>query len=178
MPNISTPTTTTAGSRSPQTHANVLVTRTFSKIYGLAGERIGWAIGRADVIAAMHRIRAPFNVTTAGQAAALAALGDDGVRRRTAATHNRAMARAGSPTRSRALGNHGLRAVPSKANFVLVLFEGALTAEAAYKGLMERGLYRPLAARAGPAARPAHHHRHRGRDARRRRGARASWRAA
>jgi len=38
-----------------------------------------------------------------------------------------------------ALGNAGLRAVPSKANFILVLFEGKLTAEVAYKGLMERG---------------------------------------
>src|SRR3546814_12513225 len=46
---------------------NVLVTRTFSKIYGLAAERIGWGYASAEVIDALHRIRAPFNVTTAGQ---------------------------------------------------------------------------------------------------------------
>ena len=43
---------------------NVLVTRTFSKIYGLAGERIGWGTGDAEIIANLNRIRGPFNVTT------------------------------------------------------------------------------------------------------------------
>ena len=56
-----------------------------------------------------------------------------------------------------ALGNHGLRAVPSEANFVLVLFEGELTGEAAYDGLAEARLHHPLAAGPGPAARPADH---------------------
>ncbi|MFN7323759.1 MAG: pyridoxal phosphate-dependent aminotransferase, partial [Sphingomonadales bacterium] len=57
-------------------HANVLVTRTFSKIYGLAAERIGWAYGQPGLIETLNRIRAPFNVTSAGQAAAIAALSD------------------------------------------------------------------------------------------------------
>src|SRR3546814_8333643 len=60
------------------THANVLVTRTFSKIYGLAGERVGWATGAPHLIDVLNRIRGPFNVTQSGQAAALAALGDQG----------------------------------------------------------------------------------------------------
>uniref|UniRef100_UPI0030DBD9D4 aminotransferase class I/II-fold pyridoxal phosphate-dependent enzyme n=1 Tax=Pseudomonas sp. RA_35y_Pfl2_P32 TaxID=3088705 RepID=UPI0030DBD9D4 len=55
--------------------SNILVTRTFSKIHGLAAERIGWGYGSAEAIAAMHRIRAPFCCTTAGQEAAIAALG-------------------------------------------------------------------------------------------------------
>ena len=59
-------------------HPNVLVTRTFSKIHGLAAERIGWGYGSAEAIDAMHRIRAPFNVTTAGQLAAIAAIRADG----------------------------------------------------------------------------------------------------
>jgi histidinol-phosphate aminotransferase len=116
---------------------NVLVTRTFSKIYGLAAARIGWAYGPARVIVAMHKIRAPFNITTAGQDAAIAALADDGF---VAAyrTHN-ARWRGWLAGEIAALGNAGLRVVPSRANFLLVLFEGALTAERAYKRLMDKG---------------------------------------
>ena len=118
-------------------HANVLVTRTFSKIYGLAGDRIGWATGAPELIAALNRIRGPFNVTGEGQAAAVAALADQGfvVRSR---EHNRAT-RERFATAMAALGNHGLRPLPSAANFVLVLFEGALSAQAAHDGLAERG---------------------------------------
>ncbi|QTH20244.1 histidinol-phosphate transaminase [Rhizorhabdus wittichii] len=120
-----------------QSAANVLVTRTFSKIYGLAAERIGWGYAGAAVVDALHRIRAPFNVTTAGQMAAIAALGDTGFVARSR-DHN-ARWRAWFEGEIASLGNQGLRAVPSKANFSLVLFEGKLTAEQAYKGLMEAG---------------------------------------
>ena len=116
---------------------NVLVTRTFSKMYGLAAERIGWGYAAAPIIDAMHRIRLPFSITIAGTAAALAALDDAGFVARTAA-HN-AEWRAWFAQEIARLGNAGLRAVPSQANFVLVLFEGELTAEAAYKGLMDAG---------------------------------------
>ena len=116
---------------------NVLVTRTFSKIHGLAAERIGWAYGPAPVIEAMHRIRAPFNVSTAGQAAAIAALGDDEFVR---ASHDHNLRwRTWLEGEIAGMGDAGLRAVPSKANFILILFEGRLTAEAAYAGLMEEG---------------------------------------
>ncbi|MGN6375125.1 MAG: histidinol-phosphate transaminase [Sphingomonas sp.] len=120
-----------------RTANNVLVTRTFSKIHGLAAERIGWGYAHADIIQAMHRIRLPFSITIAGQRAAIAALGDDGFVDHTRA-HN-AEWRAWFAQEIGKLGNAGLRAVPSRANFILVLFEGALTAEAAYKGLMEKG---------------------------------------
>jgi histidinol-phosphate aminotransferase len=120
-----------------RTQPNVLVTRTFSKIYGLAAERIGWGYGPEPVIDAMHRIRAPFNVTTAGQHAAIAALGATDFIAASRA-HN-AQWRSWFEAQIASLGNAGLRAVPSKANFSLVLFEGAVTAEAAYKGLMEHG---------------------------------------
>ena len=118
-------------------HNNVLITRTFSKAYGLAGDRIGWATGAAELIEVLNRIRGAFNLSNAAQASALAAVADQAfvdMSRR----HN-ASERARFVKAIEALGNHGLRAVPSEANFVLILFEGAFTAEAAYAGLMERG---------------------------------------
>jgi histidinol-phosphate aminotransferase len=118
-------------------HPNVLVTRTFSKIHGLAGERIGWGTGAPSLIDALNRIRGPFNVTSSGQAAAAAALADQDFVR-DAREHNRAE-RTRFVEAIAALGNHGLRPLPSEANFVLVLFEGALTAAAALEGLAERG---------------------------------------
>ena len=118
-------------------HDNVLVTRTFSKIFGLAGERIGWATGAPGLVATLNRIRGPFNVSATGQAMALAALGDDSFVE-ASRVHNRDE-RARFVSKLTALGNHGLRPLPSQANFVLVLFEGALSAEAAFDGLADRG---------------------------------------
>lgn len=121
-----------------RTAPNVLVTRTFSKIYGLAGERVGWATGPVAVVAALNRIRGPFNVTASGQVAAVAAVGDSGFVDRSR-RHNR-YERARFADRMRALDNAGVRVVPSEANFVLVLFEGFLTAESAYGLLMDAGV--------------------------------------
>ena len=118
-------------------HANVLVTRTFSKAYGLAGERVGWATGARELVEILNRLRGPFNLSNSAQATALAALGDQGFVER-ACAENIAI-RARFVAAIEALGNHGLRAVPSEANFVLVLFNGKLTAEAAYNGLAEAG---------------------------------------
>lgn len=120
-----------------EAHENVLVTRTFSKIFGLAGERVGWATGAPGIIATLNRIRGPFNVSATGQAMALAAL-EDAAFLDDSRIHNRDE-RARFVGQLEALGNHGLRPLPSQANFVLVLFEGALTAEAAFEGLAERG---------------------------------------
>jgi len=118
-------------------HANVLVTRTFSKIYGLAGERVGWATGAGELIAELNRIRGPFNVTNCGQAGAVAALGDEEwvarSRQENAAERARFVEALG------ALGNRGIRPLPSKGNFVLVLFEGPLTAQAALEAIAEAG---------------------------------------
>jgi histidinol-phosphate aminotransferase len=118
-------------------HDNVLVTRTFSKAYGLGAERIGWAYGAPGLVDVLNRIRGPFNVTASGQKAALAALGDQGFVERSRA-HNTAE-RARFAEAIAALGNHGLRAVPSEANFCLVLFEGELKAETALEALGEEG---------------------------------------
>ena len=116
---------------------NVLVTRTFSKIYGLAGERVGWATGAPELIDMLNRIRGPFNLTLTAQAAALAAL-DDQAFVEASRLHNLAE-RTRFAAAVVALGNHGLRPLPSEANFVLIEFSGALTAEGAYKGLMDHG---------------------------------------
>jgi histidinol-phosphate aminotransferase len=118
-------------------HPNVLVARTFSKAYGLAGERLGWATGAPGLVGALNRIRGPFNVNNRAQSAAVAALADQDFVR-ASREHNRAE-RARFVEAVAALGNHGLRPLPSEANFVLVLFEGTLTAEAALSGLAEAG---------------------------------------
>lgn len=118
-------------------HDNVLVTRTFSKIYGLAGERIGWATGAPALIATLNRIRGPFNVTVSGQVAARAALADQDFVERSRRHNAEGLARFAEAVET--LGNRGLHAVPSKANFLLVLFEGALSAERALAALAEAG---------------------------------------
>jgi histidinol-phosphate aminotransferase len=115
----------------------VLVTRTFSKAYGLAGERVGWGTGAPELIEVLNRLRGPFNVSNAAQVVALAAVEDQAFveysRRHNTAERARFVAALEQ------LGNHGVRPLPSEANFVLVLFEGKLTGEAAYNGLAERG---------------------------------------
>ncbi|AWW73588.1 histidinol-phosphate transaminase [Erythrobacter sp. KY5] len=118
-------------------HDNVLVTRTFSKIHGLAAERVGWATGAPGLIEVLNRIRGPFNVTVSGQKAALAALGDTEFVE-ASRTHN-AAERARFVEAIAALGNHGLSAVPSEANFVLARFDGDLKAETALTAIAEAG---------------------------------------
>ncbi|MFM5953556.1 MAG: histidinol-phosphate transaminase [Novosphingobium sp.] len=116
---------------------NVLVTRTFSKAYGLAGERVGWGTGASPVIEVLNRIRGAFNVSNEAQAMALQALADQDF-----VAHSRqhnAQARTRFVGALERLGNLGVSVVPSEANFVMVLFEGKLSGEAAYDGLAERG---------------------------------------
>jgi histidinol-phosphate aminotransferase len=94
---------------------NLLVLRTFSKIYGLAGLRIGYGLGPAGFIAEMNKIRSPFNTSDVAQAAALAALDDiEHVRRSTE------LNRAGLAQLSQGLKALGIGFVPSFANFLLV----------------------------------------------------------
>ncbi len=117
--------------------ANVLVTRTFSKIYGLAGERVGWATGHAALVDMLNRIRGPFNLSLSAQACALAAVGDQAFVAQSREHNRRERSRFAAALR--ALGNHGLRPLPSEANFVLIEFTDRLSAEAAYNGLMDHG---------------------------------------
>jgi histidinol-phosphate aminotransferase len=94
---------------------HVLVLRTFSKIYGLAGLRVGYAVGAPELIEMMNRLRAPFNVNTLAQVGALAALDDDEHVARTKRVNREGMAYL-----REALSALGLECVPSWANFVLV----------------------------------------------------------
>ncbi len=119
------------------TAPNVLHTRTFSKIYGLAAERVGWGTGAPDIIAALNKIRGPFNVTSAASAGAVAALDDQAWLQKTRA-HNDIWL-PWMVQQITQLGNHGLRAVPSHANFLLIEFRGTATAEAANDFLQNKG---------------------------------------
>ena len=118
---------------------NVLVTRTFSKIHGLAAARVGWGYGPARVIEAMDKVRGPFNLTTVAMAGAVAALADTDYARRSR-EHN-ARWRAWLASELAGLGNRGVRVIPSAANFLMLEFpeHGPLTAEGAFQALMARG---------------------------------------
>ncbi len=114
---------------------NTVMTRTFSKAYGLGGARLGWAYGPADVIDVLNRIREPFGVSIAAQAAGLAALVEPGwietVRLRNATARARL---------SSALASLGLQVWPSHANFVLAGFGSPERACAADAHLRARGI--------------------------------------
>jgi histidinol-phosphate aminotransferase len=99
------------------TAANVVMTRTFSKIYGLAGLRIGWAYGPAHVIDALNRIRGPFNVSLPAIAAGVAALADRAHQERAAAHNDEWL-----PRLSEAITAMGLTVTPSVGNFILIHF--------------------------------------------------------
>ena len=118
-------------------HENVLVSRTFSKAYGLASERVGWVTGSAHLIDLVNRMRGAFNVSVSGQKAALAALSDQTFV--AASREHNARERTRLAEAIAALGNHGISASPSEANFLLVHFEGAVTAAQALDALAEAG---------------------------------------
>jgi len=93
----------------------ILTLRTFSKLYGLAGLRIGYGVGPKDVVGLMHRVRQPFNVNVAAQWAALAAL-EDGEHVERSLRVNRE----GMDYLRREIERLGLEQIPSQANFILV----------------------------------------------------------
>jgi histidinol-phosphate aminotransferase len=94
---------------------NLLLMRTFSKIYGLAGLRIGYGIGHPDFIAALEKIRQPFNINSVAQAGALAALDDTKHVGKTRKINSR-----GLKLYARTFRKLGLEFIPSSANFILV----------------------------------------------------------
>jgi histidinol-phosphate aminotransferase len=114
------------------------VLRTFSKVYGLAGLRIGYAIGSAELLAEMNKVRSPFNTSIVAQAAALAALDDAEHVRRSVESN-----RAGLAQLAQGLAELGLTFVPSVANFVLI--ELGSDAEPVAAELMKLGIIvRPM----------------------------------
>jgi histidinol-phosphate aminotransferase len=117
----------------------VMVMRSFSKNYGLAGLRLGWGAAAEGLISHMHRIRQPFNANRLAQVAGVAALEDD-----EHLVRSREMVAAGREQLYEAFDELGVKYVPSEANFVLL----HLGREAApvFEGLMKRGVVvRPMA---------------------------------
>ena len=117
---------------------NLLLVRTFSKIHGLAGIRLGYGIGHPDLIAQLEKVREPFNVNAVAQAGAVAALDDQSHAARTRKNNQR-----GLKLYSKTLKKLGLEYVPSTANFVLVRVGDGLKV---FSGLQKLGVItRPMA---------------------------------
>jgi histidinol-phosphate aminotransferase len=114
---------------------NTIMLRTFSKVFGLGGMRVGWGYAPPAVIDALNRVRGVFNVNLAAQAAAVAALAEPGWVE-TSVTHNQ-RARAWLMD---ALTRAGIACWPSEANFFLADFETAARADAANAHLKSRGI--------------------------------------
>lgn len=119
------------------TTPNTVMTRTFSKIHALAALRVGWAYGPPDVVDALNRIRGPFNVSTAAQAAAVAAIRDEAHVKKSAEFNAEWLA-----WLKPRIEATGLKVYPSVGNFLLIDFPatGAKTAPAADAFLMKRGV--------------------------------------
>jgi histidinol-phosphate aminotransferase len=115
---------------------NVVVTRTFSKIHGLAGLRVGFGYAPQAIAEAVDRIRLPFNNSIPAQEAAVAALADEDHQER-----SRELVREWRPRLTQAIRGMGFEVMPSAGNFVLVRFpDPAKTAQAADAFLHSRGL--------------------------------------
>ncbi len=120
---------------------NVVMTRTFSKIYGLGGLRLGWMYGPAAIVDVMSRLRQPFNVNLAAQIAGIAAL-DDIAHTDASRTNNDIWL----PWLSTELTKLGLKPLPSVGNFLLVGFGSKERAMAANEWMMNDGLIPRLVA--------------------------------
>ena len=126
----------TAGAELVARAKNVVMLRTFSKIYGMAALRLGWAYCAPEVADVLNRVRGPFNVGSAAQAAGAAALADEAFVKAVRAHNDQWM-----PWLAERLREAGLDVVPSVGNFLLVRFpEGDLNADAAYDYMAARGI--------------------------------------
>ena len=116
-------------------HENVVMTRTFSKIFGLAGLRLGWLYGPAHVVDVLNRIRGPFNVTSGAIAAGVAAMQDQAFVEAAIAHNTKWLAWLAAE-----VGKLGIVVTPSVGNFLLLNFTGARSAPAADAFLLARGI--------------------------------------
>lgn len=123
------------GLRLARTAENVVLTRTFSKLHGLAALRVGWGYAAAPTIDALNRIRLPFNTSSGGQAAAIAALEDDAFVERSLA-----LVREGRGRLERTLRGSGLVTLPSATNFITALAPDAESAQRLEQQLAARGI--------------------------------------
>ncbi|PWE32154.1 histidinol-phosphate transaminase [Maritimibacter sp. 55A14] len=137
-----------AGAELVETRENVVMTRTFSKIYGLGALRVGWGYGPRAVIDVLNRVRGPFNLSTPALAAATAA-----VRDRDYTAHCRAENAKWRAWLAAELARIGVPSDPSHANFILARLRNPARAEACDAHLKSRGLIvRKVAAYGLPAA--------------------------
>ncbi|MBX9460796.1 MAG: histidinol-phosphate transaminase [Brevundimonas sp.] len=119
---------------------NIVVTRTFSKIHGLGGLRIGFGYAPLKVAEAVDRIRLPFNVSVPGIEAAVAALGDEAHQQA-----SRDLIHTWRPRLTQAIRGFGFEVLPSAGNFVLVRFKDAEQAQGANAYLNSKGvIVRPV----------------------------------
>lgn len=114
---------------------NVVMTRTYSKVFGLAAVRLGWAYCPAHVADVLNRVRNPFNVTAPAQAAGIASVGDLS-HTDAAVAHNDEWL----PRFTADLRELGLEVAPSVGNFVLVRFGDVERAQSAYDHLLKSGV--------------------------------------
>jgi histidinol-phosphate aminotransferase len=124
-----------AGERLVDATDNTVMTRTFSKVFGLGGVRLGWCYGPPGVIDVLNRIRGSFNVSVAAQAAGIAALQEQGWVEKGLA-HNTLWRR----RLAAGIEAAGIRVWPGEGNFVLADFGVAEQANAADRFLRQRGL--------------------------------------
>ena len=116
-------------------HDNVVVTRTFSKIYAMGGVRLGWMHGPDHVVDIMNRVRGPFNVSIEAQAAGVAALKDEVFIQRSLENNKKSLEMSRT-----AFEDMGLKVYPSAGNFLLVDFGDADRAENVRLALKDEGI--------------------------------------
>ncbi len=112
---------------------NAIVLRTFSKIYGLAGLRVGYGISTLEIIDLLNRVRPPFNANSLAQRAALAALEDD-----EHVAKSRTVNAAGMEQLERGLGALGITSVPSETNFLY--FDAKQSGRPVFEALLREGI--------------------------------------
>jgi histidinol-phosphate aminotransferase len=121
---------------------NVITLRTYSKIYGLAGLRIGYGFAHEELIANLLKVKLPFEPSSLAQVAGIAALGDKEFVHRSLELNARNL-----KLLSDSLQQMGFNAVPSEANFVMIRLEDQATATSLFEDLLRRGIIvRPLSA--------------------------------
>ncbi|MDH5739293.1 MAG: histidinol-phosphate transaminase [Nitrospira sp.] len=112
---------------------NAIVLRTFSKIYGLAGLRIGYGVSTSEIIGFLNRVRPPFNANSVAQKAALAALGDD-----EHVAESRAVNAAGMEQLGQGLRALGIAPIPSETNFLY--FDAKRDGRSVFDALLREGI--------------------------------------
>ncbi len=112
---------------------NIIILRTFSKAYGMAGLRIGYAISNKDIIGYLNRVRGPFNTNTGAQVAAIAALEDQEFIEKSVQSNNQ-----GKEYLYSAFEEMGLEYIPTHANFLMVKIN--ISSSEVFKALLKKGV--------------------------------------